>query len=544
MSQKGDQASFLSAFLNYAKVNTPVNVRSMGLLDPQISTDGVKTGSSSPKSGEIKSRLFKKESDLPTEKLTALNTFINSPEKKMQRGKDWLVDFSLEAENKKSPCSKGVKNVKERSSEKLSHANIALNKSPKIKPLEALSVAVNKSPVRANKSPFKANKSPLKTNKSPLKVDMSLIVKSPKVKCKRLSLKDLESSPSQNLRHRIQKDKPRSERKSRMVREIEFQKDENSEMRQKLRKRKRKSEVEEPVESDSDSEVTFKPKAKRRKLNLADTYKMAPLSCDSPLQTRGRKLASAVRGLNKAIREKRDLKKREKETKQYKTIDRRPVSVSKQTRLRELRKRKHDAVKSSTRTKYNENELSDGEVKETTVKKSKFDLRDKLDSIKKRKTSLVNNQKMKPGIKAHLDGNREESDFQGLRLCVKASKLASPVKMSPKPKSVVDQTASSFSQLSPKISPAKKFDMYSSPLKCGVDRSSPVKIVDTNVAQSRLEESPNKQSLLSFSTLTGWYSLLEHLFEFYAIFMAVKMTMTISNMEIVIFSYFCSKHRH
>ena len=519
MSQKGDQASFLSAFLNYAKVNTPVNVRSMGLLDPQISTDGVKTGSSSPKSGEIKSRLFKKESDLPTEKLTALNTFINSPEKKMQRGKDWLVDFSLEAENKKSPCSKGVKNVKERSSEKLSHANIALNKSPKIKPLEALSVAVNKCPVRANKSPFKANKSPLKTNKSPLKtnksplkVDMSLIVKSPKVKCKRLSLKDLESSPSQNLRHRIQKDKPRSERKSRMVREIEFQKDENSEMRQKLRKRKRKSEVEEAVESDSDSEITFKPKAKRRRLNLADTYKMAPLSGNSPLQTRGRQLASAVRGLNKTIREKRDLKKREKETKQYKTIDRRPVSVSRQTRLRELRKRKHDAGQSSTRTKYNENELSDGEVKETTVKKSKFDLRDKLDSIKKRKKSLVNNQKMKPEIKAHLDENNAESDFQGLRLCVKATKLDSPVKMSPKSKSVVDQTASSFIQLSPKISPAKKFDMYSSPVKYGVDRSSPVKIVDTNVAQSRLEESPNKQSLLSFSTLTGWYSLLKHLF--------------------------------
>ena len=517
MSQRGDQASFLSAFLNYAKVSTPVNVRSMGLLDSQKSTDGVKTGSSSPKSGEIKSRLFNKESDIPTEKLTALNTFINSPEKKLQRGKDWLVDFTLEAGNKKSPCSKGVKSLKEKTSEKLStcSANIAMNRSPKIKPLETLSVAVNKSPGRANKSPgrankspIKANKSPVKHNKSPVKVSTSLIVKSPKVRCKRLSLKDLESSPSQNLRHRIQKeDKPRSGTKSRLVREIEFQEDENSEMRQKLRKRKRKSEVEEPVESDSESEITFKPKAKRRKLNLSDTYKMAPLSCNSPLQTRGRKLARAVRGLNKTITEKRDLKKREKETKQYRTRDR-PVCVSKQTRLRELRKRKHDAVQSSTRTKYNDNELSDVEDKETIVKKSKFDLRDKLDSLKKRKKYLMNNQRMKPEIKTRLDENNKESEFQDQELCSKASKSASPVKRSPNSKSVVDQHASSCSQRSPKISPAKKFDMYSSPVKYRVDRSaSPVKIVDTNVAQTRLENSPNKQSSLSFSTLAGLYAL-------------------------------------
>ena len=508
MSQKGGQASFLSAFLNYAKVSTPVNVRSIGLVDSQTSTGGVKTGSCSPKSGEIKSRYFKKESDLPTEKLTALNTFINSPEKKQHRDKGWLVDFTLES-GKKSPRSKGVKSVKEKTPDKRNSANIVMNKSPKIKPLETLSVAVNK-------SPLKGNKSPLKANKSPVKVDTSLIVKSPKVQCSRLSLKDLESSPSQNLRHRPQREeKTRSDTKPKLVREIEFQKDENSEMKQKLRKRKRKSEEEEEEQelSDSDSEVTFKPKAKRRKINLADTYKMAPLSSNSPLQTRGRKLASAVRGLNKTITEKRDLKKREKETKLNRSVDS-AVSVSRQTRLRELRKRKHDGVQSSGRTRYSETELFDGEVKEVSNKKSKVDLRDKLDSLKKRKKSLTVNQKLKSDMKTHLDGNKEEPDSQSEMAHSKTSKLDLPVKMSPNSKSLADQAVSSFIQLSPKISPAKKFDMYSSPVKYEVERSSPVKygvdrspvkIVDTNGTPTGLNASPSKS--LPFSSLAGRWAL-------------------------------------
>ena len=509
MSQKGDQASFLSAFLSYAKVSTPVNVRSIGLVDPQASTGGVKTGSCSPKSGEIKSRYFKKESDLPTEKLTALNTFINSPEKKQQRDKGWLVDFTLEP-GKKSPRSKGVRSLKEKTPDKLKSANIVMNKSPKIKPLETLSVAVNK-------SPLKGNKSPLKANKSPVKVDTSLIVKkSPKVQCSRLSLKDLESSPSQNLRHRPQKEeKTRSDTKPKLVQKIEFQKDENSDMKQKLRKRKRKLEEEEEQElSDSDSEVTFKPKAKRRKINLADTYKMAPLSSNSPLQTRGRKLASAVRGLNKTITEKRDLKKREKETKLNRSVDS-AVSVSRQTRLRELRKRKHDGVQSSGRTRYSETELSDGEVKEISNKKSKVDLRNKIDSTKKRKKSLTVNQKLKSNMKAHLDENKEEPDSQSEMVHSKASKLDSLVKMSPNSKSLTDQNVSSFIQLSPKISPAKKFDMYSSPVKYEVERSSPVKygvdrspvkIVDTNGTPTGLNVSPSKS--LSFSSLAGRWAYI------------------------------------
>ena len=516
MSQKGEQTSFLSAFLSYAKVNTPVNVRSMGLLDSKISTDGMKTGNSSPKSGDIKSKLFKKESDLPPEKLTALNTFINSPEKKQQRGKDWLVDFSLETGIKKSPSSKSVKGLKEKQSEEHSNINATMSKSPAKIIVQAVDAADNKSPVKANKSPVKASKSPVKAKKSPVKANTELVVRSPKVRCNRLSLKDMKSSPSQNLRRRIQKvnlrqriqkdDDPKSESsdtKSRLVRKIKFQKDKNSEMRRKLRNRKRKL-VDEPIESDTDSEISFKPKAKRRKVNLADTYKMAPLSCNSPLQTRGRKLANAVRGLHKTITEKRELKKLQKEIKQNRTTDC-PVSISKQTRLRELRKRKHDTINSSTRTKHSANENSDEETKETVIKKSRLNLKENLGALKKRKKSVIKKQKLKSEIKIHLnESNKDkESDIQSQILSSKVSGSVSPLKKSLNSKSVMDPIASSFSQLSPKISPAKKFDMFSSPVNSCAERSSPVKMMGKNVAQISQEDSPNKQTLLSFSSSAG-----------------------------------------
>lgn len=472
MSQRAEQTSFFSAFLNYAKVNTSVTSKSMGSLDSKIGADGMKSGNScnSPRSCEIKCRSFKKETELSSEKSTVIKKFLSSPEKKLQRENDWLIDFNLHVEKagtKKQTCPKTVKELSEKESENQIGGTMS---------------------------------------HSPAKHKVTAPRKSPKHDCSSLSAKDLQSSPSQNLRQRIKKDSKsqNDSSKSKSVCGIQFNKDENSGVRRNLRPGKRKRQ-EEHVASDTDSEISFKPMPKRRRVNLTDTYKMAPLS---PLQTRGRKLAKAVKGLQKTITEKREFKKLEKQTRLARTskVSGSPKKQS-QLRMQKLRmcqKRKYEAIRSSPRTKNSATPSHGKEMEESVNKQLRHHFKQSSDSQSKRINPVIKKRRQKMKYKTRMLVNeKNESKLQSGKTSSKTLNSVSPQKLSPKTKQ--DQNSQSFQQLCEINSSPKRPGSKISAGKQAPHSLSPSRNENKSDSLFRLEDAPFNQKSLSFSSLAGMF---------------------------------------
>ena len=476
MSRGPENASFLSAYLKYSNVKSPVTSKSMGSLDSKVASEGPRVPDSSPncpKPYEIRGGYMKAE-NRDSNKYASFSKFLKSTENKNQACKDWLMDFPVEK----------IKTVKQNFS--LS-TNDCKDKEVKV---STITNVISKSPLRNKISPKK----------------------SPKTKSHPISNEALQASPSQNLRQGVRKDSkamPYSG-KRKYVKRIRFNNNENTGMKRNLRVRKRKRQ-EEPEISDSDSEISFKPKPKRRKFQTTDSYIMAPL------KARVKKHEKAVKGLQQTIAEKRALKRREKQNRLNK-LAANSVSPSKHGRsLRIQRKRKQEALRSSPRTKNNQTAKSYVEMEDNTnVKRVRKNLRLRSDSPSKQKFPVIKRRRRKVKSKAGLKINENENTGtpqQRKITCnkensekVTLNRRSSLGQLNKKSSTVRQQhrKSSPVRHTAPKSSPGKQTYLKSSPDMQANQKSSPVKCLDHTLSSQ--EDSPKQQKpALAFSSLAGMY---------------------------------------
>ena len=261
----GGKQTFLTAYMNYTKIKS-ANSKGMGSFDSKVDMDHT----SSSAAHEVKSgcQQTTKEQD---HKFHNYAKLLTSPQSQDQKCKAWLVDTE-------STVPKiSVKSLV------VSDKNMDMKAKTAKGPIND---SVHRSPVQNKTAPVQE--------------------KSPRVKPSRLSLDELQSSPSQNLRQRLNKDVSNSRsKKARSRRGIRFSNSEIKEVRRDPRLRKRKQ-PEKTSDLDSDSEVSFKPK--RRRIDNIGTKRKPPLR-------QGSKHENSIKGLRLTIAEKRASKRKEKQAK-------------------------------------------------------------------------------------------------------------------------------------------------------------------------------------------------------------------------------------
>ena len=262
----GGKQTFLTAYMNYTKIKS-ANSKGMGSFDSKVDMDHT----SSPAVHEVKSG-FQQTTKEQDHKFHNYAKLLKSPQSQDQKCKAWLVD------NESTVPKISVKSL------------VVSDKNMDVKAKTAkgpINESVHRSPVHNKTAPVPE--------------------KSPRVQPSRLSLDELQSSPSQNLRQRLNKEDASHScsKKARSRRGIRFSNSDIKEVRRDPRLRKRKQ-PEKTSDLDSDSEVSFKPK--RRRIEKMCTKRMPP-------SRQGSKHENSIKGLRQTIAEKRASKRKEKQAK-------------------------------------------------------------------------------------------------------------------------------------------------------------------------------------------------------------------------------------